>query len=536
MKVTPSIVLLFIVSLSISAQSQSSDQKRLALIIGNGNYPVGALANPENDARAMQSALGQKGFDILKYENLDLRGMKMAIDDFGERLQEYDVGLFYYAGHGIQTKGYNYLIPTDAQLKTEQQIEYDCVPADRVLALMEGIGTDVNIIILDACRNNPFERSWTRSSTGRGLAFMNAPQGTLIAYATAPGSTASDGPGKNGLYTEAILQSLQIPDINILQMFQNVRSIVSNKSGGEQIPWESTSLTGDFYFGETTANKIALNNEYPDENDLTIIENTNTRELQINKLHNSGDSITVTLNKGNNSWKIFSPYKVGRVIDLYQPQYDTSDITGEIYEIGNALTAEIKIISTDFDGSIGILQPVEENFSPESISRHSLKISKRPNKGRMGLALVGGIISETSDPVDILPEISYYLLDNLLIKAGYGLHLKETESFEFPSKTHALFGIEYEFINYYRVHPYLDYRLTKYFGRYTWNNDTSTIRFPTYSFHGGVKFWISSNSMFNASGGLTLIQRQYYDYNNSLVKGDVFPALSARIGLNLLLN
>lgn len=222
--------------------------KRLALVIGNGSYTGSFLANPENDARAMQSVLLQYGFDVLKYENLSQAQMKKAMDEFGGRLKNYDVGLFFYAGHGIQSKGYNYLIPVDADLKSEEQVEYDCVQADRILALMEASGTDVNIIILDACRNNPFERSWTRSSSGKGLAFMNAPKGSLIAYATAPGSTASDGSGSNGLYTSALLESIKIPKINILQVFQNVRVIVSEKSEGRQIPWESTSLTGDFIF------------------------------------------------------------------------------------------------------------------------------------------------------------------------------------------------------------------------------------------------------------------------------------------------
>lgn len=228
--------------------SSPANQKRLALLIGNGNYTGSTLPNPENDARDMKDALIQYGFDVLQYENLGQAMMKKAMDEFGEKLIGYDVGLFFYAGHGIQSKGYNYLIPVDANLKTEAQVEYDCVQADRILALMEASGTTINIIILDACRNNPFERSWTRSANSRGLAFMNAPRGSLIAYATAPGSTASDGSGKNGLYTSAILESLKIPDLNILQIFQNVRSMVSDKSQGEQIPWESTSLTGDFYF------------------------------------------------------------------------------------------------------------------------------------------------------------------------------------------------------------------------------------------------------------------------------------------------
>lgn len=231
-----------------SIQPGTSKQKRLALVIGNGNYKASILANPENDARDMKAALERYGFDVMQYENLNQSSMKQVMDEFGGRLKSYDVGLFFYAGHGIQAKGYNYLIPVDADLRSEEQVEYDCVQADRILALMEASGTDMNIIILDACRNNPFERSWTRSASGRGLAYMNAPSGTLIAYATAPGSTASDGSGRNGLYTSAILECIKIPDMTILQMFQNVRSIVSSESQKQQIPWESTSLTGDFYF------------------------------------------------------------------------------------------------------------------------------------------------------------------------------------------------------------------------------------------------------------------------------------------------
>ncbi|MBN1416630.1 MAG: caspase family protein [Bacteroidales bacterium] len=250
-----SIVTFILIPLHIYCQTPgqitNQQQKRIALIIGNGNYIAGPLANPENDARAMKAALQNVGFEVTKYENLTQGQMKKAIDEFGDKLKAYDVGLFYYAGHGIQSKGNNYLIPVDAQLTTEKQVEYDCVQADRILALMDGSVTKVNIIILDACRNNPFERSWTRSATGKGLAFMDAPTGTLIAYATSPGKTASDGSGINGLYTSAILESIQISDITILQMFQNVRNIVVQKSNNQQIPWESTSLIGDFYFSRS---------------------------------------------------------------------------------------------------------------------------------------------------------------------------------------------------------------------------------------------------------------------------------------------
>ncbi len=143
--------------------------KRIALVIGNGNYIGSILANPENDARSMTDILKKLGFEVYSYKNLNGSQMKRAIDEFGSKLKGNDVGLFYYAGHGLQAKGYNYLIPVDAQLTTEEQVEYDCVRADRVLALMETSGTKVNVIVLDACRNNPFERSWTRSPSGGDL-------------------------------------------------------------------------------------------------------------------------------------------------------------------------------------------------------------------------------------------------------------------------------------------------------------------------------------------------------------------------------
>ncbi|MGA1977669.1 MAG: FISUMP domain-containing protein [Bacteroidales bacterium] len=253
------LALIVLLSPDFSCQSQNpaQPQKRIALVIGNGTYLFSILANPENDAKAMKTALQSAGFKVMEYENLNQGQMKKAIDDFGDKLKGNDVGLFYYAGHGIQSKGYNYLIPVDADLKSEEEVEYDCVQADRVLAKMEASGTKVNIIILDACRNNPFERSWTRSATGKGLAFMNAPRGSLIAYATSPGSTASDGSGKNGLYTSAILESIKIPDITILEMFQNVRNIVSQKSYNQQTPWESTSLTGNFYFNADNSRETA---------------------------------------------------------------------------------------------------------------------------------------------------------------------------------------------------------------------------------------------------------------------------------------
>jgi len=224
-------------------------EKRLALLIGNSDYIYGgSLSNPVNDVRAMAEALKEVGFEVMKYENLQQKDMKKSIDDFGKNLYGYDVGLFYYAGHGIQSDGFNYLIPVESQLLAYEDVEYDCVRADRILRKMEYASTDVNVLILDACRDNPFERKWSRSASGKGLAFMDAPSGSIIAYATSPGTTAADGSGKNGLYTEALLKYIQKGGLQIEEVFKNVRKEVEEKSSGKQTPWESTSLKGYFYF------------------------------------------------------------------------------------------------------------------------------------------------------------------------------------------------------------------------------------------------------------------------------------------------
>jgi uncharacterized caspase-like protein len=251
------IILIFLVPLSNQAQT---NQKRLALVIGNSHYKFSnPLKNPVNDARAIASSLQGLGFDVMEHEDLTQPQLKQAINSFGEKLKGYDVGLFYYAGHGVQSKGVNYMIPVEAELKNEEQVEFDCVAADRVLAFMETASTKVNLIILDACRNNPFGRSWQRSAGGGGLAMMDAPKGSLIAYATSPGRTASDGESSNGLYTSALLKYMRNPSLTIEQVFKQVRNEVSDKSGGAQIPWESTSLTGeDFYLGKGENNSSAV--------------------------------------------------------------------------------------------------------------------------------------------------------------------------------------------------------------------------------------------------------------------------------------
>lgn len=218
--------------------------KRIALVIGNSAYPGAALRNPVNDARDMASALRRLGFEVISKTDVTQKEMNRAIAQFGEKLRADTVALFYYAGHGMQVKGKNYLIPIDAQIGSEASARAETVDVDTVMDQLAA--SPMNIVILDACRNNPFERRFR--SAGGGLAQMDAPKGSLIAYATAPGKVAADGEGRNGLYTQELLRHIQTPGLPLEAVFKRVRNGVMQGSGEAQTPWEASSLTGDFYF------------------------------------------------------------------------------------------------------------------------------------------------------------------------------------------------------------------------------------------------------------------------------------------------
>ena len=226
-----------------------SAETRIALVIGNSDYASGPLPNPANDAKMIGETLGNLGFEVIARRNADQNTMKRAIQEFGARLEKAGpaaVGLFYYAGHGVQLNGRNYLIPTTAQIDREGDVEIEAVSADWVIEQMRYARNRLNIVILDACRNNPFTRSMR--SVDHGLATMDAPAGILIAYSTAPGAVAADGSGRNSPYTEAL--SLAMRDLHepVEQVFKRVRVGVMSATSGKQVPWESSSLTGDFYF------------------------------------------------------------------------------------------------------------------------------------------------------------------------------------------------------------------------------------------------------------------------------------------------
>jgi len=226
--------------------SLSVQERRTALVIGNGSYKSAPLRNPVNDAKDIASALRKLGFTVIHKQNATQRDMETSIRKFGERLRKGGVGLFYYAGHGLQVNGINYIIPLDAEIREETDVKYEAVDARRVLDAMYNAGNDLNIVILDACRDNPLARGFRSGSNG--LARMDAPKGTIVAYSTSPGKLAFDGKGRNSPYTAALVDYMDDPGLTIEQVFKKCRRRIDRATNGKQIPWESTSLTGDFYF------------------------------------------------------------------------------------------------------------------------------------------------------------------------------------------------------------------------------------------------------------------------------------------------
>lgn len=235
---------------NLTAAPAQKGEGRIALVIGNSAYKQAPLANPTNDAADIAKALQDVGFKVILKRNANTRDMRQAIREFGSELRRAEVGLFYFAGHGLQVKGNNYLVPVGADIENEADAEDLAIDANYALRTMEEAQVKVSIVILDACRNNPLARGFRSAS--RGLATMNAATGSLIAFATAPGSVAADGVGRNGIYTKHLLASLAQLDTDILKVFQRTRAAVVKETGGKQTPWESTSLIGDFYFRPQT--------------------------------------------------------------------------------------------------------------------------------------------------------------------------------------------------------------------------------------------------------------------------------------------
>ncbi len=226
--------------------------KRVALVVGIGAYRnVERLRNPANDAVLIAGTLKELGFTLVgdgPQTDLDKGGLTKAIEAFGRALTGADVALFYYSGHGLQVQGVNWLVPTDANPTRTQDLDFQMVNADLITRQMDGARTKLNIVILDACRNNPFAVSGLRG-TGGGLAEMRAPEGTLISYATQPGAVAQDGKGMNSPYSMALADAMRVPGQDVFRTFNQVGLAVKRATGGEQQPWVSNSpIDGEFAF------------------------------------------------------------------------------------------------------------------------------------------------------------------------------------------------------------------------------------------------------------------------------------------------
>jgi hypothetical protein len=225
---------------------------RTALVIGNNEYGKASLKNPVNDAIAMAEELQRSGFEVILFTNAKQKDIKMAIRDFGQLLKEKGgVGLFFYAGHGLQADGRNYIVPVNADIQKSMDIEFESVDLGRVLVEMDYAENDLNIVILDACRDNPYKEEFKNSrNKHNGFASIHsAPYNSFIAFSTSPGAVAMDNPdAEHGLYTEQLLKQMRQEGLKIEDIFKKVRSYVRKASDGKQIPWEISSVEDDFYF------------------------------------------------------------------------------------------------------------------------------------------------------------------------------------------------------------------------------------------------------------------------------------------------
>lgn len=240
--------------------------ERVALVVGNSAYEkISPLTNPVNDATLVANTLRRLGFDVLEKTDATQQELKSAIRDFGKRLRTAGsdaVGLFYFAGHGVQSGEHNYLIPLGAPIEEEADLEFEAVPARWVLGRMEAAGNALNLVILDACRNNPYKSRFRTGS--RGLGRMEAPTGSLIAYSAGPGSVAVDGEGRNSPYALALVDAIEVSGLKVEEVFKRVRNSVLKETGEIQTPWEESSLRGDFYFrGGASAESVPAPDTQP---------------------------------------------------------------------------------------------------------------------------------------------------------------------------------------------------------------------------------------------------------------------------------
>lgn len=291
-----------------------------ALVIGNGAYQTTTkLPNPVNDAEDIGSLLETCGFTVLSRIDSTHQEMDQALDEFQVALETSDVGLFFFAGHGVQIKGENYLAGVDVKVKDEITAKHSSLALNRVIEVMDNSACATSIVILDACRDNPFTRAWSRSMEDRGLAPVYAPRGTLIAYATSPGQKAGDGRGRNGDYTAALLQHLATPDCSIETMFKRVRNTLGAATEQQQISWEHTSLAGEFFFNLSLSVRIDIYDKTALSDKLFVLDDAKTSHKVVHELKSS-------------NW-----YRQNAAIDSFTVDVANQESTDTLFVIGRNL-------------------------------------------------------------------------------------------------------------------------------------------------------------------------------------------------------
>lgn len=342
-------LLALVAAIHAGAMTAPTSGNKYALIIGNSDYAEAPLKNPVNDANDIAATLQELGFNVTKKINATQPEMEYAIRDFGQQVSPEDVALFYFSGHGVQNNGINYLLPVEAKIYAADEIKYKAVPAEMVLDKMEQAGSRVNIVILDACRNNPFRGF---RSLSRGLASMTAPRGSYIAYSTAPGNVAFDGSeaDRNSPYTKHLIRNIREPNMKIEDVFKKARIGVMSETGSKQIPWESSSLTGDFFFLEES--RPSETPSQPREFDIPSLQ---ADVIDLRFYESGAESVP----RERRLYSMSFPKESARYInwELF--------ITHEDFQRNERVDFEMNAVWTDPSGNVFTHQTTDSYLSPE---------------------------------------------------------------------------------------------------------------------------------------------------------------------------
>ena len=334
-------ILIFVLIFYVTLLSAQTKNKKLALVIGNANYThSGKLKNPVNDADLMTTTLEKLDFTVIKITDATKTEMDKAILEFSRKLANFDIALFYYAGHGVQVNGINYLIPIDAKLEDKISVSFEAVSVSKIVQQFEYYPDNLNIVILDACRDNPF-RSWQRGGT-RGFKAITAPSGTIISFATREGETASDGTGSNGLFTEQLVTQMKKPQ-SIEQVFKNTRVSVLKISDNKQCPQEWSMFTGNFNFTKDDNNNNNNNNnnnswdvEYGSLQINTAMAGMFFLDgIQIGLMQQNTQKIKSNLTAGDHTYKFIGEEFLAGTITIYKNQTTKLNIQSTQYNNNN---------------------------------------------------------------------------------------------------------------------------------------------------------------------------------------------------------